>query len=559
MTVVDEWKQEGRPSLVFENVQITEAEVREIAANFGSGTLEIWTIRNSEPFKGRVRVSTMEDQTVGGGYETTFPDKPARYLLQPGKYKVMAEDSWGAGTQKDLGIIEIVAGRTIEKKVSFDTGKLVVWTSANGKPLKGRVRVATLEDQTVGGGYETTYPDKPAEYLLEPGQYKVMAEDSWGAGTQKDLGIIEIAAGQTVERTVAFDSGQLVVWTHRNGKPFHASVRVADMNGQTMGGGWGTTYEDRPETYTLEPGVYTLEAEDSWGDPVAKLKFGSVEIKAGQTHNIICDFDSPPSQDQPPPTSPPSSPASAPDAGQTSTDGQPKQTGPEPVEQPGATVPPGTGATANPQDMQAMAEQMQATAQAQAAQAQAEAMAQMQEALAAMQRNQLPQSPQTPAGQAAASGAAARETGGNPGGAEHVGAQDTGGGLSEADERPEQGVNPYEGMSEQEMQAAFARDMGMQGPQGVAYDKTDWQLGKTYPLQCKRYEDTLNNRLNGYTQQAENMGRTDILERIKTARANLDELAKQRKQRVSRDVLQQTLDQCVQEIHAINVTIAQAQ
>ena len=99
----------------------------------------------------------------------------------------------------------------------------------------------------------------------------------------------------------------------------------------------------------------------------------------------------------------------------------------------------------------------------------------------------------------------------------------------------------------------------MQGPQGVAYDKTDWQLGKTYVLQCKRYEDTLNNRLNTYTQQAQGMGRGDILGRIKVARANLGKLGAQRKQRVPKEVLQQTLDQCVQEIHAINVTIAQGQ
>ncbi|WP_147819291.1 hypothetical protein [Salidesulfovibrio onnuriiensis] len=45
----------------------------------------------------------------------------------------------------------------------------------------------------------------------------------------------------------------------------------------------------------------------------------------------------------------------------------------------------------------------------------------------------------------------------------------------------------------------------------------------------------------------------------KAARTNLGQLALQRKQRVPRDALQQTLDRCVQEIHAINVTIAQGQ
>ena len=615
VTVADEWKQEGRPTLVFENVQINESEVREITANFGSGTLTIWTYQNGKPFKARTRLSDMDDQTVGGGYATTYPDKPAKYVLQPGKYKLMAEDSWGAGTRKDLGIVEVLAGQTVEKKVSFDTGKLRVWNYKNGKPFKGRARLSTLDGNSLG--YETTYPDKPAEYVLEPGQYKLMAEDSWGAGTRQELGTIEIVAGQTLEKKVSFDSGKLVVWTYRGGKPFHASVRVSTMDNKTMGGGWGTTYPDRPETYELVPGRYNVEAEDSWGDPVVKLKFGTVEIKAGETLNRICDFDSPPSQSAAPAAAAvaasaagaasstsgtaasTSGAASAPLGQPVSqppglTAASPKQTARETVPQADSGAALQASTTTNPQDMQAMAAQMEAMGQAQAAQAQADAMAQMQAAMAQMQGNQLPQSPQTPAQQAAASGQQARPTTSGttttqtvrpttsgatapalpPGvGAQHtgtvgappsnvdysnVGAREPEGGMGE--EAPsDDGHNPYAGMSKEEMQAAFANDMGMQGPQGVAYDKTDWQLGRTYVLQCKRYEDTLNNRLDSYTEQAQSMGRQDILERIKVARANLKTLGQQRKQRVSRDVLQQTLDRCVQEIHAINVTIAQGQ
>ena len=486
VTVADEWKQEGRPTLVFENVQINESEVREITANFGSGTLNVWTLRNGKPFNARARLSTLDDQTVGGGYATTYPDKPAQYILQPGQYRLMVEDSWGAGTQKDLGVVEIAAGQTIEKKVSFDTGTLVVWT-------------------------------------------------------------------------------------HRDGKPFHASVIVTDKAGNTMGGGWGTTYPDRPETYVLEPGPYNLEAEDSWGDPVVRLKFGVVEIKAGETLNKICDFDSPPAQSAASPTDAASAmaasgqastPAASQAAAVAATESPPKQTERETVEQMNSDMVPQR--PTNPQNMQAMADQMQATAQAHAAQAQADAMAQMQVAISQMQGNQLAQT-QSPAQQAAASGAAARETslpaGASPSSVDYsnVGAQDTGGGLTEEDERPQQGVNPYEGMSEREIQTAFAQDMSAQGQQGVAYDRTDWKLGKTYPLDCKRFEDTLNSRLNGYADQAQSMGRSDILERIKVARANLGKLAQQRKDRVSKDMLQQTLDHCVQEIHAINVTIAQGQ
>eukprot|EP00828_Plagiopyla_frontata_P018018 TRINITY_DN23196_c0_g1_i1.p1 TRINITY_DN23196_c0_g1~~TRINITY_DN23196_c0_g1_i1.p1 ORF type:complete len:425 (+),score=143.45 TRINITY_DN23196_c0_g1_i1:238-1512(+) len=363
------------------------------------------------------------------------------------------------------------------------------------------------------------------------------------------------------------------------------------MDNKTMGGGWGTTYPDRPATYELVPGQYNVEAEDSWGDPVVKLKFGTVEVKAGETLNRICDFDSPPAQSAAPSAgavagtvSGAASSASQPVAqtAPSASAGSPKQTARETVDQADSGAALQATTMANPQDMQAMAGQMEAMGQAQAAQAQADAMAQMQAAMAQMQGNQLPQTPQTPAQQAASSGLQARpatsgatapslpagvdaqpvgQVGASPSTVDYsnIGARDTGGGQTEEDERPEQGHNPYEGMSETEMQAAFARDISVQGPQGVAFDKTDWQLGRTYPLDCKRFEDTLNNRLDTYTEQAQGMGRRDILERIKVARVNLGTLAGQRKQRVPKDVLQQTLDRCVQEIHAINVTIAQGQ
>ena len=55
------------------------------------------------------------------------------------------------------------------------------------------------------------------------------------------------------------------------------------------------------------------------------------------------------------------------------------------------------------------------------------------------------------------------------------------------------------------------------------------------------------------------MGRSDIIPRIDKANTNLKKLAKLRKKRAPVETVQQALDQCVQEVHAINVTIAQVQ
>jgi Ca-activated chloride channel family protein len=370
VTVTDEWVQEGRPKQVFENIQITDKALREITANFGGGTLTVWNIKNGQPFKGTVTVSTMDGKTVGGGFKTTHPNKPATYDLQPGQYHIVAEDSWGTRAKIDLGTVEISGGQTIEKKASFDSGKIIVWIHKNGKPAHASVIIV---DGNGKEGSETTHEDRPATFNKEPGTYRIIAEDSWGSNARKNGGTVTLAGGQVIEKKISIDTGKLTVWTHRGGKPFHASVIVKDMNGKTMGGGWGTTHEDRPATYTLMPGTYRVSAEDSWGDPVVKLKFGVVEIKAGQTLNKICDFDAPPPQDQA---------RQAPQATpETATVAAPKQTDRETTAKDDPTA-------QNPEDMQAMAARIQAKARAQAAAAQAEAKAQMQKALIRMQAGQ---------------------------------------------------------------------------------------------------------------------------------------------------------------------------
>ena len=280
VTVTDEWVQEDRPAQVLEDVRIAEKELRELTVNFESGTLVIWNFKNGQPFKGTVTVSTMEGKTVGGGFKTTQSDKPAEYILAPGQYHIVAEDAWGTRAKIDLGSVEVKSGETIETKAAFDSGKIVVRINSNGKPAHAS---AKLVDANGEESWETTYEDRPATFIKPPGTYQIIAVDSWGSNISLDAGSIDLAGGQVVEKTIAIDTGKLIVWTHRNGTPFHASVIVTDINGQTMGGGWGTTYEDRSADYTLMPGMYYVSAEDSWGDPVVNLKFGMVEIKAGET------------------------------------------------------------------------------------------------------------------------------------------------------------------------------------------------------------------------------------------------------------------------------------
>jgi len=398
-----------------------------------------------------------------------------------------------------------------------------------------------------------------------------LAEDSWGSGLRKNFGAVEVIGGKTVKKTVSFESGKIVIWTYKNGKPFHGSVKVINSEGD---GGWKETHTDKPATFEKVPGTYKVIAEDSWGDPVVKLKFGTVEIKADHTLNKTCDFDSPPSQSAAPQASPNATASSGQETSQTAS----------------ATLPQATAQ--NPQDIQAMAAQMQAAAEAKAKAAQTDAMTQMQAAVTAMQGNQSPQT------QARQSQAGAKETHGSTSSGEislpqvndsqagystrrplpsevgaqgtgnvgappstadysNVGAVDNGGGLTEADQDSEQGYNPYAGMSKSEMQAAFARDMGMQRPQGDDHGYNPRELKVGSPLTTRRHIETLNNRLDTCEEKARAIGQSDILNRVEIARGNLLYLKQRLKKRAPKDELQRLLDRCAQEVHAIRITMAQ--
>lgn len=423
--VIDEWEQEGRPSKTFENVKIEKSSVRTINAEFGSGTLKVWSIRNNKTFKGSVLVKDMNGETVGRGWKTSYTDKPAEYILLPGRYNLSVEDSWGTGSMKEIGIIEIQSGDILEHKVVFDSGTLKVWNLKDGKPISG-------------------------------------------------------------------------------------SVIVKDMKGNTMGGGWATSYTDRPAEYTLEVGKYKLSVEDSWGDPVVMLDYGTIDIKSGEDLEIKCDFDNPPT------------PSDLHNSSETAD---------QPATNPVDNI--DTSSIPTEQHMHEMA-----------AKAQAEAMKQMQEAMTSFPNafqntssdensKDLPlpivtDEPGDTGSKLPESYEQTQDIEYHEVDYSNVGAQDTGGGLDDMDAEAEAAYIPK-------------------------YDPDEFKVGN--PLTTKRHIQTLSNRLNSSAEKARSLNRIDTEERISTARQNLDHLSEELKKRAPKEELQTLLNRCAQEIFAIQMSL----
>ncbi|BBD09170.1 VWA domain-containing protein [Desulfovibrio ferrophilus] len=530
-----------------------------------------------------------------GGRRVSFGLAPGTYTLKINP-DTLSEN-------KVIKNVTVTADQVTRKDIVFGKSQVIVtMKDGDGSDVPGYIRI--VDQKTEQYVKEGDHKGASSGFIVSPGEYVVDMECSnTGRRIKSEAFTLRSGENRNINGICANARiGVLVV--DENGKAVTGYIRIVDIPTDS--------YADEADSrssmrfFEVPPGRYKVDVECPNESRLRSLPFGIGQGQENQvtvncrTKVIKTTLPKPDDVISTPPQSNNSAVQPPVQASQSATAAPPKQTVREtkPPSQSTALPP-----TQSPQDMQAMADQMQALAQTQAAAAQADAMAQMQATMAQMQGNQLPQLPQTPTQQAAASGADARLTdkdmnenpkdialpqaadgpagysaqrptaedhgaqatgtvGAPPSHVDYsnVGAQDTGGGLSDQDEHPEQGHNPYAGMSKEEMQAAFARDMGMQGPQGTGnHNRDNWQLGKAYPLQCKRHENTLGNRLDTCTQQAQNQGRSDILGRIQTARTNLAALAKQREQRVPKDVLQQTLNRCVQEVHAIQISLAQGQ
>jgi Ca-activated chloride channel homolog len=526
--------------------------------------------------------------------QQTFEGEPAKFKLPAGTYRIQVEDVWGAGELKDLGSVTVQDESVAETRAEFSFGEVHVYAYRAGKLY---VASAALFDAN-GKKLKTsqTFEDGPAKFKVPAGTYRVVVEDTWGTQMTTDLGSIVIQGNQVSKAQADFNFGKLFVYALRGGKPYVANAYVYDMAGKKLGN--SQTYGADPAKFDLMPGNYQVKLKDEWGDGTIRKQ--NVVVPANQTLKIKIDLaaSQPPLKNFPGQAPQSQSQRSQISGAQAQTvAGPPKQTGRE-------TIPQQSAPTAqNPQDMQAMANQMQAAAQVQAAQAQADAISQMQKALAGMQGIQLPQTPAqqaqvngqnalpTPGGQQAdtnkspkniqlpkvadsQAGYSIQQPTADDAGAKpiqhlgalpstvdysNVGAQDTGGGLTPENERPEQGHNPYEGMTKEQMQVAFASDMGMQGPQGqpTAFNPDEFKVGN--PLTTVRHIDTLDRRLKTYKNQAQSMNRADILSRIETAQKNIKYLRKQLKKRAPKKTLQQLLTSSAQESHAIKVSLLQAQ
>jgi Ca-activated chloride channel family protein len=136
-------------------------------------------------------------------------------------------------------------------------------------------RAGTREEVTTGRTYSAAETN-PRVLPLPAGTYDVEVQPV----TLRDLPArkldgIKIAAGETVERTISFGTGELAIEVTRNGKLSDASITIykAGTKQQAASSRSYTQATHNPAMFRIEPGVYDVEikALEIEGRPVAQL------------------------------------------------------------------------------------------------------------------------------------------------------------------------------------------------------------------------------------------------------------------------------------------------
>ena len=249
------------------------------------GFLEVTALKNGEPFQAWIEVvetggtgSIWNGRVESGGTKT--------FNLLPGTYNVKVIDD-GAPEKPSVAFtrIEVRSGEMESRTADFSDGTLRVTTLMNGQPFNAEINLFRPTGEKFFTHWTT---NGMREISLLPGTYDLTAvchEVPPIKPTVKLPGI-EIAPGETVERTAEFFTGFLKISASKNGQPFNTPVELYKPSGEKYYSHWTS---NGVRTFKLLPGVYDVKVLDVQEKGQVR-SFEGIKIEAGQTHSVEASF-----------------------------------------------------------------------------------------------------------------------------------------------------------------------------------------------------------------------------------------------------------------------------
>ena len=244
-------------------ITLEESQLREIKVKLELATLIVGAMdQDGSPAPLVVR---LERKTLEGGYMLIkgrhAEDKPAEFRLPAGDYRMEVQHR-DTREKVSLEPFTLQSCEHKEYRLTFNRAKLVVsGQNPEGGPVAMRVFV---QKKSPTGDYKHLIArdagEKPAEFDLEPGQYRLKVHDR-KTGAEQLSQPFSLATGE--QKTLNFKFGKarlLVAGKTPEGQPVAMRVFVQQKDGQ--GNYKHVTARDageKPAEFDLEPGEYRLK------------------------------------------------------------------------------------------------------------------------------------------------------------------------------------------------------------------------------------------------------------------------------------------------------------
>jgi Ca-activated chloride channel family protein len=247
------------------------------------GYLKVTALRNGQPVNARVDIFPQgKNQALKSDRTVTRPDWPGT-KVKPGVYDLVVTDDKAKPSQSvSLQTVAVAAGDTTEQSADFSGGRLSVSVVVNEKKETASLYVYSAgTDKTVVTG--DTSRDNPMIFDLAPGAYdlRVVYRKS-KPETVLRYENIQVDAGRTVEKQVAFGQGLLSIEALVNGGKASAGLYVFEA-GTSKRVTTGDTSRDNPKVFKLNSGDYDLKVVYRKAIPEKEIMLETIHIVAGQT------------------------------------------------------------------------------------------------------------------------------------------------------------------------------------------------------------------------------------------------------------------------------------
>lgn len=261
--------------------RLAAKEAVNVAQTFGYFKVE--ALRNQKTISARLDIYPQgESKAVLSARTITDAGRPGT-RLKPGVYDLsITDDTQKPAQMLKIADVAVTAGATVERRVDFSGGTLSVAVSANGQKETASLYIYPAGAQQPLATGDTSR-DNPKSFVLAPGVYDLLvAYRKSQPSTERRFEGIQIGAGQTIEKVVAFGEGKLSIEVLVNGRKGSAGLAVYEA-GTNKRVTTGDTSRDNPKSFTLNPGVYDLVVVYRESKPETEQRFEGVEIRAGES------------------------------------------------------------------------------------------------------------------------------------------------------------------------------------------------------------------------------------------------------------------------------------